>query len=125
MTRYLFVHASFLLRGIFALAIFALLSGVLFHSHFSFAAQVEQPVKAAAVGSFTATDAPAPSSASEVFLELAATVGQTAPAKRLIDYKLKFDPSSQQRYWAVVDFNQPSTSKRFYVFDTVEKKVNT
>jgi len=120
-----FANASYLPRGIVALAGLALVLGVLFHSRSLVEIQAQQPVKAVAKGPITAHTAPiSASSASEVFLELAATVGQTAPAERLIDYKLKFDPSSQPRYWAVVDFNQPSTSKRLYVFDTVEKKVN-
>jgi len=42
-----------------------------------------------------------------------------------MEYKLRSDASNQQRYWAIVDFNQRSTSKRFYVFDTVEKKVES
>src|SRR5215207_8548581 len=116
-------RAAYLSHGIVAIAIFALILGVIFQSQFSFAVQAQELVKTAAVDTNTA-DAPA-TSPSEIFLELAATVGQTAPARRLVDYKLQFDPSSQPRYWAVVDFNQPSTSKRPYVFDKVGKKVNT
>jgi hypothetical protein len=122
MARSLFALASSLPRGIFALAIFAMVLGVLFHSHFPFEVQAQQPVIRAAVQ--PAAIKPPTSSSSDVFLELAATVGETAPARHLIEYKLKSDPASQPRYWAVVDFNQPSTSKRLYVFDTVEKKVD-
>jgi hypothetical protein len=64
-------------------------------------------------------------SATDTFLELAATVGQSAAAKRLIDYKQKNDPNSRPRYYAIVDFDKPSTSKRFYVVDTVAKKVDS
>jgi hypothetical protein len=124
MARSLFAHASYLSRGIFVLAVLALVFGTFFHSQFSSRVLAQQFVSDSTVGSSTAAEAPPSASPNDVFLELAATVGQTAPAKRLIDYKLKNDPSSQPRYWAVVDFNQPSTSKRFYVFDTVEKKVN-
>jgi hypothetical protein len=125
MTRSFFPHASHLPRGIFALASLTLVFGVFFHSQLLSKVEARQLVKLASAGTpATAKAAPA-GSASEIFLELAATVGQTAPAKRLIDYKLKSDPSSQPRYWAVVDFNQPSTNKRLYVFDTVEKKVDS
>jgi hypothetical protein len=96
----------------------------LFRARFPFEAQAQQPVKIASVSSFVAPPSQ-PSSTSEIFLELATTVGQAAPAKRLMDYKLRSDPSSHPRYWAVVDFNQPSTRKRLYVFDTVAKKVES
>jgi hypothetical protein len=87
----------------------------------------QQPSEAAtALASSTADAAPtAAAAATDIFLELAATVGQAAPAQRLIDYKLKNDPTSRPRFYAIVDFDQPSTSKRFYVFDTVEKRVST
>ena len=65
------------------------------------------------------------SSSTDVFLKLAEALGQGAPAKRLVEYKLRYDPSGEARYWAIVDFNQASTKKRFYVFDTQEKKVET
>lgn len=52
------------------------------------------------------------------FLKLAKTVGQEIPAQRLVDYKLKFRPNGDPRYWAIVDFNQNSAKKRFYLFDT-------
>jgi hypothetical protein len=68
-------------------------------------------------------DIAAAATPTDIFLELAGTVGQTAAAQRLIDFKLKNDPNGVQRYYAVVDFDQPSTSKRFYVFDTAERKV--
>lgn len=58
-----------------------------------------------------------------IFLELAQNVNQGIPAKRLVEYKLKSSPQGDPRYWATVDFNQPSTDKRFYLFDTKEKKV--
>lgn len=57
------------------------------------------------------------------FLELAKTVNQEIPAERLVLYKLKYRPDGDPRYWAIVDFNQPSTKKRLYVFDAVNKKV--
>jgi len=124
MNRSLFAHASYLPRGIVVLAGLVLVLGALFHAKSSFEVQAQQPVKSASLESVAAAEAPATMLASDIFLELASTVGQSAPAQHLIDYKLKFDPSSQPRFWAVVDFNQPSTSKRFYVFDTVAKTVN-
>ena len=64
---------------------------------------------------------------SDVFLQLAATVGQSIPAKRLLEYRLENHLHGNPRYWAIVDFNQPSTNKRLYLFDTradtPEKKI--
>ena len=54
----------------------------------------------------------------DTFLNLAATVGQGLPAARLVEYKKQHNPGGNPRYWAIVDFNRPSTEKRFYVFDT-------
>jgi hypothetical protein len=59
---------------------------------------------------------------SDVFLRLAEEAGQSVPAQRLIDYKLANHPAGNPRYWAIVDFNQPSTDERFYLFDTKEEK---
>lgn len=69
--------------------------------------------------------APAAVSSTDIFLKLAGSVGEGVPAKRLVEYKLKNDPNSKPRYWAVVDFNQNSTHKRFYVFDTQDKHIET
>lgn len=55
---------------------------------------------------------------SDVFLQLAATVGQSIPAKRLLEYRLENDLQDNPRYWAIVDFGQHSKQKRLYVFDT-------
>lgn len=64
---------------------------------------------------------------SDTFLELAESVNQSVPAQRLVEYKLQNSPNGNPRYWAIVDFNQPSTNKRFYLFDTrtdkAEKKI--
>ena len=83
--------------------------------------QLSQPIQSKPV----IAQAPAAASSTDIFLKLAASVGQSIPAKRLIEYKLKNDPTGNARYWAVVDFNQNSTTKRFYVFDTQEKRVET
>jgi hypothetical protein len=125
MTRSLFADASYLPRGIFAIACLALILTAFFDAKFPFEIQGQQIVKESFVGSSGSTETTSPASKADIFLQLAASVGQTAPAKRLVDYKLKNDPASQQRYYAIVDFNQPSTSKRLYVFDTVEKKVES
>jgi hypothetical protein len=121
-----FVNASNLLRGIFAFAVLSLVFGYVFHSQLPSRVMAQQPSESvtAVVSSDTAGATPAAATASDIFLELAATVGQAASAKRLIDYKLKNDPASRPRYYAIVDFDQPSTSKRFYVFDTVGRKVS-
>jgi hypothetical protein len=125
MTRSLFAHASYLLRGIFAVAVMTLVFGVVFHSQYPTRVEAQQPVRTAVANGPSAATVAEPASPADIFLELAATVGQSAPAKRLVDYKLKNDPSSQPRYYSIVDFNQPSTSKRLYVFDTVGKKVES
>ena len=124
MAKSLFENASSLPRGILVFAVLTLISGFVFHSEFAYNVLAQEPtlIASAVVGSDTAKAAPT-ASAPAAFLELASAVGETAPAKRLIEYKLKNDPSSRERYWAIVDFNQPSTSKRLYVFDAVEKKV--
>src|SRR5262245_56962920 len=127
MTRSLFAHVTYLLRGIFALAVLSLVFGLVFHSHMTSRVLAQQPVETATALADNYTAGTAPERATlptDIFLQLAESVGQTAPAQRLIDYKLKNDPTSRPRYYAIVDFDQPSTSKRLYVFDTVEKKVN-
>ena len=83
--------------------------------------QLSRPVQSSPI----VAQAPAAASSTDIFLKLAESVGQGIPAKRLIEYKLKNDPTGKARYWAVVDFNQNSTTKRFYVFDTQEKRVET
>ena len=62
-----------------------------------------------------------PHTRSDIFLALAGPVGQTEPAKRLIEFAR--GRRADERYWAIADFNQPSTNKRFYLFDTKEEKV--
>ena len=59
----------------------------------------------------------------DVFQRLAETVNQSVPAQRLAAYKLANHPQGNPRYWAIVDFNQPSTEKRFYLFDTKSETV--
>jgi len=124
MAKSLFENALSLPRGILVFAVLTLISGFVFHSEFAYNVLAQEPtlIASAVVGSDTTKAAPT-ASAPAAFLELASAVGETEPAKRLIEYKLKNDPSSRERYWAIVDFNQPSTSKRLYVFDAVEKKV--
>ena len=127
MTRSPFSHASHLLRGIIAFSVLSFVFGLVFHSQLASRVLAQQPSEAATA--FTADDnvgaKAAAAAPTDIFLELAASVGQTSPAQKLVDYKLKNDPDSQPRYYAIVDFDQPSTSKRFYVFDTVERKVNS
>lgn len=59
----------------------------------------------------------------EIFLELAETVGQDIPAQRLYEFKQLHRPEGNPRFWGIVDFNQHSAKKRFYIFDTKEKTV--
>jgi hypothetical protein len=65
-----------------------------------------KPVPAAAGGS------------SAVLLKLAASVGQSVPAQRLAEVRQRAGSGKDSRYFVVVDFNQHSSSKRMYVFDT-------
>ena len=123
MTRSSFSHVNYFLRGSIAFAVLSFASGLIFHPQLTSRVFAQQTIEAStAIATTDTAGAPAPT---DIFLELATSVGQTAPAKRLIDYKLKNDPDSRPRYYAIVDFDQPSTSKRFFVFDTVERKVNS
>ena len=124
MNRSLFAYASYIRKSIFDLGFLALLAAALFSAKFP-SAVLAQQFTDENVAVTTATNLPALNSSDQTFIDLAATVGQSASALRLIDYKLKNDPSTDERYWAIVDFDQPSTSKRLYVFDTVEKKVES
>jgi hypothetical protein len=60
-----------------------------------------------------------------VFLKLAGLAGQSIPAKRLAEFAKKAGRKGEMRYWAIVDFNQASTKKRFYLFDTKANTVET
>jgi|GEM_PF-4800396 len=129
MAQYSFARASFVWRGILAVAVISLVLGVVLHSH------VVSRVRGQDIGGSNAgfitpvggakPAADAPATTSDILMQLAGTVGQTAAARRLIEFKAKNDPASTPRYYAVVDFDQPSTSKRFYVFDTLERTVNS
>jgi hypothetical protein len=88
-----------------------------------FAGSLLSPQHAQQRSSEKAAAKPHSISSNDVFLKLADTVGQSEPAKKLIGYAGTQNPKDRQRYWAIVDFNQPSTKKRFYVFDTIENKV--
>ena len=120
MARFLFADASYLFRGIFAVAGLALVLGLLFQSQFSVETQAQEPLKAAPINAFAAKAAA--SSASEVFLS-----SQTRSDRRLLqsgwsNIKPKWIPRASLgfgRSWISIE---PSTSKRLYVFDTVEKK---
>jgi len=130
MNRSLFANASHLPRGLFAFACLALIFAGLFHAKFPSTVYAQQLVNDVSMGSNavdtkSASAEAKPASADETFIQLAETVGQAAAAKRLIDYKLKSDPAGHERYYAVVDFSKPSTEKRLFVFDTVEKKVES
>jgi hypothetical protein len=126
MTRSLFAHVLLRPRGIAALAVITLVSGLVFHTHFISRVTAQGPLAAAAeISSVAATVKAVPLTQNDTFLALAESVGQRASAQRLLEYKIKNDPTSDERYWGIVDFSQPSTSKRLYIFDTVEKKVSS
>ena len=123
MNRSLFARTTFVRRSIFDFFFITLILAFLFSARFPSKIQAQQFVSDAVAGS--AAENTALNAADATFIDLAASVGQTASAKRLIDYKVKNDPGIQERYYAIVDFSQPSTSKRLYVFDTLEKKVES
>ena len=107
-------------RNLLATASFVLILGTA--ALLDLPAQTRTP---AAKANVVVADRMVPTRGTDVLLSLAESVGQSTPAKRLVEYSLKTDPSGSGRYWAVVDFNQPSTTKRLYVFDTVAKRVDT
>lgn len=126
MNRSVFSKTS--LFSVFGLAFFFLIGGVFAWPHVGVETGGQRSEKLAAFSpALDKSDRIATGAmpTARVFLDLAKTVGQGAPAKRLADFKSKTEPSSQPRYWAIVDFSQRSTNKRFYVFDTVEKSVDT
>jgi hypothetical protein len=119
MTKYSFARTA---RNLFVISRFALLLGVVTLSNLP--GQTPQPQHLEAFSQAAALNTPS-SRSSDIFRLLAETVGESVPAKRLIEYTLQTDPSRSERYWAIVDFNQPSTNKRLYLFDTVTKTVDT
>jgi hypothetical protein len=121
MARSAFRSTSYFPHGLLAVALVGLLFGLFFQRQLKAESQTEHP---AVISENGAVAANVKSSPDEVFLRLAGSVGQTVPAERLLAYKRRADPESRTRYWAIVDFNQSSTRKRLYVFDTVESKVN-
>ncbi|MGH1561006.1 murein L,D-transpeptidase catalytic domain family protein [Caulobacter segnis] len=55
----------------------------------------------------------------DVLRRLAADVGVEAAAARLIAYRDKYRPTSDPRYWAVVNFDLHSATPRLFLFDCV------
>ena len=121
MVRSLSARTSY---GVFVIAAFILVVSSFLQREMSVETHAQQPLKTASASIVPAGGA-RPESSDDVFLGLADSVGQLQPAKRLVEYKLRHDPSSRPRYWGIVDFAQRSTTKRFYVFDTVGKKIAT
>lgn len=124
MAQYPFAR-PFLLQGTLAVAILSFVSGLFLHSHLVTRVVGQQGESAVRIVAPEAAGSGAPATTSEIFLQLAGSVGQAAAAKRLMDFKAKNDATSRPRYYAIVDFDQPSTSRRFYVFDTVEGRVTS
>jgi hypothetical protein len=52
----------------------------------------------------------------EKAIETAKQLGQAEPLQRLFD----FAPTSNANYWAVVDFNKPSSEERLFIFSLGE-----
>ncbi len=55
-----------------------------------------------------------------VLLELASGAGVTPAMKRLLAYRNQHRPTSNPRYWAVVNFDLHSAKPRLFLFDRVE-----
>ena len=58
-------------------------------------------------------------SRTDILRRLAAVAGVEAAAARLIAYRDKFRPTSDPRYWAVVNFDLHSAKPRLFLFDCV------
>ncbi|WP_053003947.1 murein L,D-transpeptidase catalytic domain-containing protein [Sphingobacterium sp. Ag1] len=56
-----------------------------------------------------------------VALELADAIGQRERLQELFEYA----PGSKANYWAIVDYNKPSTEKRLFIFDLKNKDVKS
>ena len=73
---------------------------------------VDQQGRFTSEGKISAT-AKAATNLKETALNLAGDIGQKEQLKRLF----KFAPASNANYWAVVDFNKPSSENRLFIFD--------
>ena len=111
-------------HSLFVFIALTLLVGVITLSDLPAQTQSSQSLLSSVTASAPATVATSVR-ATDVLVSLAQTVGESEPAKRLVSYALQNDPSVNHRYWAIVDFDQPSTSKRLYVFDTLTQRVDT
>jgi hypothetical protein len=85
MTRSFFAHVSHAPRGILALVALTLVSGLLFHAQFPSRVWAQQFETAAAKGPSALTETPSVMTSNDIFLQLAASVGQTPSEKKLID----------------------------------------
>lgn len=66
------------------------------------------------------TDLSASTGSDETLRALARTQGLGEPMERLIKLRQERYPDTRPRYWAIVDFDRPSTKPRMVVFDTAE-----
>lgn len=60
-----------------------------------------------------------------ILRELAASIGVTPAAERLLAFRDRYRPYSNPRYWAVVNFNLHSSKPRLFLFDTVVGTVSS
>src|SRR2546423_14501254 len=106
MIKYSFARAVRTPRNFFAIARFAVVLGVVSLSSLPAQTREQQHPRGEVVPSSAIPPRAPASRSTDVFLSLAATVGQDIPAKRLVEYALRTtDPSGNGRYWAIVDFN--------------------
>jgi len=125
--KYIFAHSLRTPHKLFIAVRLALLLGVAALTNLPAQTVVEASSDSqSVVAESAATQSSIPSRRrTDIFISLADTVGQSAAAKRLVEYTQQNDPSTAGRYWAIVDFSKPSTSKRLYVFDTATGRVDT
>jgi len=125
--KYIFAHSLRTPHKLFIAVRLALLLGVAALTNLPAQTLQQAPLNTQGVAVLsTKTEATATArKKTDILLSLAETVGETAAATRLVEYTQQNDPSATERYWAIVDFSKPSTSKRLYVFDTATGRVDT
>jgi hypothetical protein len=123
--KYFFARTFRVSHSFFVFAVFTFVIGVVTLSDLPAQSLRSQSPHNVEVAVQPASAAVPGARSTDILLSLAQKVGEAAPAQRLVEYSLQADPSGGRRYWAIVDFNQPSTSKRLYVFDTVGNRVDT
>lgn len=77
------------------------------------------PASAAMQPAAAPADPAATRSRTDILRDLAASVDVSTAAERLIAYRNRYRPTSNPRYWAVVNFDLHSAKPRLFLFDCV------